>query len=138
MQCRLNLAEQDDARHFRLLVHDSEERVEPIAGLHRVDVVLLLHDQFNALIGGSTHDVGACVRRNRITAREDFDRILLPEAVDGSSSRVEEHDGAVRRLGVHNAVLVLSRSGGSDLVGHDAGADDHLGAVGHADDAERL
>ena len=138
MQVSLDLAEQDDPAHLRLLVHNPEERVQTVAGLHRVDVVLLLHDQFNALISGSTHHVGAGVRRHRIATREDLDSVLLPEAVDRSRGCVEPHDGAVGGLRVDNAVLVLGASGRSHLVRDDTGADDHLGAIGDADNAERL
>ena len=138
MQVRLDLAEQDDPAHLRLLVHNSEERVQTVAGLHRVDVVLLLHDQFNALVSGSTHHVSTGVRRHRVATRKDLDSVLLPEAVDGSRGCVEPHDGAVSGLRVDNAVLVLSASRRSDLVGDDTGTDHHLGAVGDADDAERL
>lgn len=138
MLVSLGLAEQDDAAHFRLLVHNPKERVQTVAGLHRVDVVLLLHDQFDALISGSTHHVGAGVRRHRVAAGQDLNCVLLPEAVDRSCRCVQEHDGAIGSLGVHNAVLVLGRSGRGNLVGDDTGADHHVGTVGHADDAERL
>ena len=38
----LGLREQHDAGHLRLLVHDTEEGIETILGLHGVDVVELL------------------------------------------------------------------------------------------------
>ena len=53
---QLGLVEQKDSRHFRLLVHHSEQGIETILDLHSVDVIELLHDQLDALVSAATHD----------------------------------------------------------------------------------
>lgn len=139
MRLRLGLTEQDDAAHLGLFVNNPEQRIQPVTGLHRVDVILLLHDQFDALIGGSAHHVCTSISRHSIATGQDFNRVLLPEAVDERGLRVQEHDGAVGSLGVDNAVLVFSGSVGSNLVADDGRADDERRAAGgHRDNAERL
>ena len=45
------MVEQQDAGHFRLLINHAEKGVEAVLGLHGVDVVLLLHHQFDTLFG---------------------------------------------------------------------------------------
>ena len=87
-----------------------------------VDVELLLHHKFNALIGRCTHDVSTSISRDCQRCGQQFDGIAVPEAVHSRSHSVQEGDSrAVSGRCGH--VLILRFSIGRTTIRDDRRAD---------------
>ena len=124
---------------FRVGVNRPEEGIQRVKASEGAVVEPLRHHNFKALIGRAAHNVHALILRNRITAKQQFNAVLVPERVGTGGVAVEEGHGRSGRGRNDFDVLILKfRSGRGRVRANHRRRDRHGGAAVNRDDTEGL